>query len=228
MAWAPPMRYTSSTPAMAAAASVASGGMPVVRSGGTASTTSGTPATRAGTRRHEHGRRVDGPAARHVAAGPVDRDRRATRPRMPSRSNVGRRVDLGAVVGLDGVRRLPRARARRSAGIAAPGRRRSASGGTRRSSSSTPSKRAVSSRTATSPLSRTAARMARTAATGSSPSSAGRGRRAAHVGPAPRRSSRVSIAPARLPAAPVTRPAGLPMASGPTPGRSWRSAAHAG
>ena len=29
MAWAPPMRYTSSTPAMAAAASVASGGMPV-------------------------------------------------------------------------------------------------------------------------------------------------------------------------------------------------------
>ena len=49
MAWAPPIAYTSSTPARAAAASVEVATRPVVRSGGTHSTTSGTPATRAGT-----------------------------------------------------------------------------------------------------------------------------------------------------------------------------------
>ena len=88
MAWAPPMRYTSSTPAMAAAASVTSGRVPVVRSGGTHSTTSGTPATRAGTAVMQHGGRVDGPAAGHVAAGPVDGHRPELGRRMPSRSNT--------------------------------------------------------------------------------------------------------------------------------------------
>ncbi len=58
-----------------------------------------------------------------------------------------------------------------------------ASGGTRRSSRSTPSKRLLSSRTATSPFWRTASRMARTAATGSSPSSAGLGSSRRRVGP---------------------------------------------
>ena len=49
MAWAPPMAYTSSTPAIAAAASVTGVTDPVARSGGTHTTTSGTPATSAGT-----------------------------------------------------------------------------------------------------------------------------------------------------------------------------------
>jgi hypothetical protein len=46
-AWAPPTAYTSSTPAMAAAANVTCGTEPVA-SGGTHNTTSGTPATFAG------------------------------------------------------------------------------------------------------------------------------------------------------------------------------------
>ncbi len=46
-AWAPPMRYTSSTPAMAAAARVGPKTRPS-GPGGTHSTTSATPATRAG------------------------------------------------------------------------------------------------------------------------------------------------------------------------------------
>ena len=47
MAWAPPTPYTSSTPAMAAAARVTAGTRPVP-SGGTHKTTSETPATLAG------------------------------------------------------------------------------------------------------------------------------------------------------------------------------------
>ncbi len=49
MAWAPPMAYTSSTPATAAAASVGPATRPVARSGGTHRTIWSTPATRAGT-----------------------------------------------------------------------------------------------------------------------------------------------------------------------------------
>ncbi len=48
MAWAPPTRYTSSTPASAAAAREASSMRPSA-AGGTHSTTRPTPATRAGT-----------------------------------------------------------------------------------------------------------------------------------------------------------------------------------
>ncbi len=56
MAWAPPTRYTSSTPANAAAASEASSMRPSA-AGGTHSATRLTPATRAGT---AHMRTVDG------------------------------------------------------------------------------------------------------------------------------------------------------------------------
>ena len=48
IACAPPMRYTTSTPAIAVAASTTSGTRPS-RSGGTHTTTSSTPATLAGT-----------------------------------------------------------------------------------------------------------------------------------------------------------------------------------
>ena len=61
MAWAPPTAYTRCTPATAAAASVTGLTRPVVRSGGTHTTTSGTPATMAGTAVIS---RVDGYAAR--------------------------------------------------------------------------------------------------------------------------------------------------------------------
>ncbi len=64
MAWAPPTRYTSSTPATAAAASVASSMWPSA-AGGTHSTTSRTPATRAGA---AHISTVDGYRARPPGA----------------------------------------------------------------------------------------------------------------------------------------------------------------
>ena len=139
-------------------------------------------------------RRVDGPPAGHVAAGPVDGHRAALR----RRCRRARRSRSAADLARGGSPRCPRlrARARRADGPGTPSSAaRSSSRGTRRSSSTTPSKRSVSSRTAASPRARTSARIARTAATGSRHRRwSGRGSRAARSPVTPRRSSRVSMA----------------------------------
>ena len=76
----------------------------------------------------------------------------------------------------------PRARRAASAGDGLERRRRARPGHPQRRRGATPSKRSVSSRSAASPRPRTSARMARTAATGSSPPTVGPGQRGAEVG----------------------------------------------
>ena len=104
---------------------------------------------------------------------------------------LGVGVALGLVVGgdvgvgdLEGGPHVGRDRPRRALATSA--------GGTRRSSTSAPSKRAVSSRRATSPRARTSASSARTSSMGGSTWAAGRGRRPRRSPSTPRRSSRCS------------------------------------
>src|SRR5581483_10790233 len=108
MAWAPPIRYTSSMASRAAAASVAWGTLPS-GPGGTHRAISGTPATWAGMAVIST---VDGYTARPVAPGPVDRpDQVADDDPLPL--VAGLLLHLGAVVGHDLVagelQRLPEA-----------------------------------------------------------------------------------------------------------------------
>ena len=73
MACAPPMAYTSSTPATAAAARVTGVTDPVARSGGTHTIDLGDAGDLGRHGRHQQRRGVRRPAARHVAADPADR-----------------------------------------------------------------------------------------------------------------------------------------------------------
>ena len=106
MAWAPPIRYTSSTPAIAAAASTDGADRPS-GPGGEHRASSATPATRAGTAVMST---VDARGARppgHVQPGPVDRDGRC-RGRPPRRGPSARR----GAAGCGGRRRCCRGRPR--------------------------------------------------------------------------------------------------------------------
>ena len=87
IACAPPTRYTSSTPASAAAASVTAGTVPS-GPGGTHSTIVVDTGDAGRHRSHEHARRIGGAPAGHVAAGPRSTGTTRSVRRMPSRSRV--------------------------------------------------------------------------------------------------------------------------------------------
>ena len=144
---------------------------------------------------HEDGGGVDGPTARHVAPGPVDRHGRATARTTPSCSWRDRRVQLRPVVGGDGIGRATSSALAQGPEIALEGVGEPRRAATRRSSSSTPSNRAVSSRRAASPP---VADVGQDGSHGRHRLGAVRGRaragRPAGRRSTPRRSSRVSIA----------------------------------
>ena len=191
IACAPPIRYTSSTPAIAAAASVTAG-HPTGWIGRHTQDDLGDAGHSRRDGRHQHGARIDGPSAGHVAARPVDRlvallDRRCRRARRRASP-----TELVTVEVLDALRgRLEGAPQRRVESLRA--RRRSRRRGRAASSSTTWSNRSVSSRTAASPRSRTSARIACTAATGPSPDRLG-ARQDVGAGRRERRAGRVVAA----------------------------------
>jgi hypothetical protein len=140
---------------------------------------------------HEHGRRVRGPTAGDVAAGPVHRAAE-----VADEDAVLLVHDLGGTVARWYASMLVAAasRAARSTAGMRSSAAASSEAGTSRSSTVTLSKRSVQARTAASPPSLTSARMDRTAATGPSPTAGGRGSTAARSPVTPRRSSLVSMA----------------------------------
>ena len=102
IACAPPTRYTSSTPASAAAASVGCGTRPSA-AGRHAQHELGDARDLRGDRGHQHGRRVRGASAGHVEPGAVDRDRElAERHAVAIERGLGR-VGLERVVRADAV-----------------------------------------------------------------------------------------------------------------------------
>ena len=132
---APPTRYTSSTPASAAAARIVVGHDAVGVPAASRRRTSRTPATLAGHRGHQHDRRRGAAPAGHVAAGPVDGndelahvDPRRVRARLPSRAGPRARrgsgpgeLQGGAKVRIDARASAPHSdRSTLSASITAP------------------------------------------------------------------------------------------------------------